>query len=92
MTRTPERTCVGCGAKAAPAALRRLGIVEGRVVLDRRGGRGAWLHPRGECLERAIRRSAFARAFRTEAAVDGAALSAQLTATPAQLTATDPQD
>ena len=83
MARSPERTCVGCGQTAAPSALVRLRLVEGRVAVDRhrRGGRGAWLHPAAGCLERALRRRAFARAFRAPAAADGAALAAELTET-----------
>jgi predicted RNA-binding protein YlxR (DUF448 family) len=41
---------------------------EGRVVVDaaaRLPGRGAWLHPATACLETAISRKAFGRAFRT---------------------------
>ena len=33
-------------------------------------GRGAWVHPRAECLELAVRRKAFGRALRLQAAVD----------------------
>ncbi len=86
MTRTPERTCVGCGQRAAPAGLVRLRLVEGRVAVDRarRGGRGAWLHPSPACLARALRRRALARAFRTEVVIDGATLEAQLTETSHQ--------
>lgn len=77
------RTCVGCGGKAAPPDLVRLRLQDGRVVVDRdrSGGRGAWLHAAPACLERAIRRGAFARAFRAPAGADGATLAAQLTAT-----------
>jgi predicted RNA-binding protein YlxR (DUF448 family) len=83
---SPIRTCIGCGQKAAPGALVRLALVEGRVAVDRarRGGRGAWLHAAPECLARALRRRALARAFRAEVAVDGAALGAQLTETGVQ--------
>ncbi len=65
------RTCIGCGATAARGELVRLRIEGERVVIDRRGagGRGAWLHPSGECLERAARRRAFGRAFRGATAV-----------------------
>jgi uncharacterized protein len=41
---------------------------DGRVVVDaaaRLPGRGAWLHPASTCLETAISRKAFGRAFRT---------------------------
>lgn len=63
----PVRTCLGCGATAPQPGLARLRVAEGaRVVLDgtRSGGRGAWVHPAEACLERALRRRAFARAFR----------------------------
>jgi len=73
---------VGCGEKAAQRSLARLRIEGERVVIDRdrSGGRGAWLHASAECLERAIKRRALARAFRGEAAaIDAAALRAGLT-------------
>jgi len=63
----PVRTCVGCGQAVAQATLVRIRVGEGaRVVLDleRSGGRGAWLHREAGCLERAVKRRAFARAFR----------------------------
>jgi predicted RNA-binding protein YlxR (DUF448 family) len=52
------------------------------VVLDAvgsGGGRGAWLHPTPACLEQAVKRRAFARAFRKTVVVDQAALRAVLT-------------
>jgi predicted RNA-binding protein YlxR (DUF448 family) len=62
----PLRTCIGCGARAEQRELFRLRLADGEVVDDpaRSGGRGAWLHPAPECLERAARRRAFGRAFR----------------------------
>jgi len=63
----PVRTCLGCGATGAARGLVRLLVGEGgRVLVDekRSGGRGAWLHPAEACLERALRRRAFGRAFR----------------------------
>lgn len=86
MAQTPERTCIGCGQKAAPGALVRLRLEAGRVVVDRerRGGRGAWIHAAPGCLTRALKRRAFGRAFRAEAAADGPALAAQLTETGVQ--------
>jgi hypothetical protein len=71
----PVRTCVGCRERAAKAELLRLvvdlaartGDEPVRVVPDpagRRPGRGAHVHPRPECLDLAVRRRAFARAFR----------------------------
>jgi len=78
----PVRTCVGCREKAGQRELVRLRMDGERVVIDRdrKGGRGAWLHPAGECLEKALRRRAFGRAFRGEAAsIDATALRAGLT-------------
>jgi predicted RNA-binding protein YlxR (DUF448 family) len=43
-------------------------------------GRGAWLHPTGECLDQALRRRAFGRALRTSAAPDPAAVTAYVEA------------
>ena len=81
MSAQPERTCIGCGLKAGQPDLVRLALVEGRVAVDRvrRGGRGAWLHPAQACLEKAVRRKAFGRAFRGPAAADPEALRGQLT-------------
>jgi predicted RNA-binding protein YlxR (DUF448 family) len=82
MMATPERTCIGCGAKGARGDLVRLRLAEGGVEVDRegRGGRGAWLHPGAGCIGKAIRRRAFARAFRSDgAAVDEGLLLTQLT-------------
>jgi len=61
------RTCVGCKARAAKSDLLRVVVVDGEVVADpaaRRPGRGAYLHPNLDCLERARRRRAFPRALR----------------------------
>ncbi|MHB1594083.1 MAG: DUF448 domain-containing protein [Streptosporangiaceae bacterium] len=61
------RTCVGCGVRAAKPDLLRVVAVDGDVVADpsaRRPGRGAYVHPRLDCLERARRRRAIPRALR----------------------------
>ena len=58
---------MGCRSAAPQEELIRFAAVEGRTVpdLDRRlGGRGAWLHPSRACLEQAVARRAFPRAFR----------------------------
>ena len=78
----PVRTCVGCGERAEQRALTRLRVEGERGVIDRNrsGGRGAWLHATGECLEKALRRRALARAFRGKAgSIDVDALRAGLT-------------
>jgi uncharacterized protein len=63
----PERTCMGCGRKAAKQELRRLVVSgDGEVSVDskrRAPGRGAYLCGAG-CLRAAAKRKAFGRAFR----------------------------
>ncbi|MBB1256828.1 YlxR family protein [Streptomyces alkaliterrae] len=63
----PERTCVGCRERSTKAGLLRVVMVEGRCVPDPRGtlpGRGAYVHATPACVELAVRRRAFRRAFR----------------------------
>ncbi|MFD5425753.1 YlxR family protein [Streptomyces sp. NPDC127084] len=65
----PERTCVGCRERAAKSELLRIVAVEGVCVPDYRGtlpGRGAYLHPASVCLDLAVRRRAFPRAFKVQ--------------------------
>ncbi|WP_370892535.1 YlxR family protein [Janibacter sp. GXQ6167] len=71
----PERTCVGCRVTDSRSVLLRVvaGTDEGggpAVIPDPRCrlfGRGAWLHPRIDCLDLAVRRRAFPRALRCNA-------------------------
>jgi len=72
-TAEPVRTCIGCRERASRAELLRFATVDGRVVADPAAvlpGRGAWLHPRPSCLDRAVARRAFVRAFRAPVEVD----------------------
>ncbi|MDO5618774.1 MAG: YlxR family protein [Kocuria sp.] len=78
-----QRTCIGCRAVDQPDHLVRLTVQAGAagivVVIDHKrslGGRGAWLHPAPECVEKAARRHAFNRAFKTR--VDAAAAVQQI--------------
>src|SRR5436853_7445626 len=69
----PQRTCVGCRARADAADLLRVVAVGGACTPDPRRrlpGRGAHLHLDRQCLEAAERRRAFARALRTNGPLD----------------------
>ncbi|MFT4124376.1 MAG: YlxR family protein [Microbacteriaceae bacterium] len=75
----PRRTCLGCRSRDDRSVLLRVVVLGGEVVPDRSGaaaGRGAWLHPTRDCVEAAIRRRAFGRALRTDAAPDAERLLA----------------
>ncbi|MFF9572556.1 YlxR family protein [Streptomyces sp. NPDC014685] len=73
----PERTCVGCRERAAKSELLRI-VAEGNAcVPDPRGtlpGRGAYVHPVPACLDLAVRRRAFPRAFKAKGPFEPAAL------------------
>ena len=68
----PERTCLGCRGRRERDKLIRLQLRDGRVVVleGPAAGRGAYLCPDRACFEAALRRKAFARAFRSPAHVD----------------------
>ncbi|MEU7182759.1 MULTISPECIES: YlxR family protein [Streptomyces] len=69
----PERTCVGCRERAAKSDLLRIVMIEGECAPDPRGtlpGRGAHVHPTPACLDLAVRRRAFPRAFRDRGPFD----------------------
>ncbi|UED86932.1 YlxR family protein [Streptomyces profundus] len=82
----PERTCVGCRQRLSRDGLLRVVVIEDRCVPDLRGtlpGRGAYVHPMPACLEQAVRRRAFPRAFRVQGPLDvGPLRSAVGQATP----------
>jgi predicted RNA-binding protein YlxR (DUF448 family) len=68
----PERTCVGCRSRHMQDELIRLALVDGRVTVAGQAprGRSAYLCAREECLDKALKRAAFKRAFRSEARTD----------------------
>ena len=69
----PERTCIVTREAGPPSELMRFVLgPDGAVVPDLRGnlpGRGAWVTPTAATVGEAVRRRAFARAFKAEAAV-----------------------
>ena len=67
------RTCIGCRIRADCSLLLRVVARDGEVLPDPSAtlvGRGAWVHPTGECLESAAKRRAFGRALRVTEALD----------------------
>ncbi|MFE7358905.1 YlxR family protein [Streptomyces sp. NPDC057543] len=73
----PERTCVGCRERADKSELLRIVADEDACVPDPRGtlpGRGAYVHPVSVCLDLAVRRRAFPRAFKAKGPFDTAAV------------------
>ena len=66
--KVPMRKCVGCGEmKNKKEMIRVLKTPEVYFVLDASGkknGRGAYLCPSGECLERAIKSKGLERSFK----------------------------
>ena len=66
--KVPMRKCVGCGEmKNKKEMIRVLKTTEEEFVLDASGtktGRGAYLCPSGECLERAIKSKGLERSFK----------------------------
>jgi predicted RNA-binding protein YlxR (DUF448 family) len=68
----PVRTCIGCRSREEKVRLIRIVLRDGGVAVDvrqREPGRGAYLHPRPECLEQALKRRSLGRALRSE--IDG---------------------
>jgi predicted RNA-binding protein YlxR (DUF448 family) len=74
----PVRTCIGCRTREEKARLLRLVARGAVVVVDLRQiqpGRGAYLHPRPECLEQALKRRSLGRALRSEIDAQRAAVT-----------------
>ena len=78
----PVRTCVGCRVSDSRSALLRVVVGgHGDLVPDLRRclpGRGAWLHPTGECFDLAVRRRAFGRALRVSVPLDTTAVAEEI--------------
>ncbi|MCW4465268.1 YlxR family protein [Glutamicibacter sp. MNS18] len=74
-----QRTCMGCRITTSKNELIRWVVQPGQpqlqVRLDATGqahGRGAWTHPVPKCVQQAVHRKGFARAFRAQ--VDASAV------------------
>jgi predicted RNA-binding protein YlxR (DUF448 family) len=65
-THTPTRTCLGCRRRRPKGDMLRLvRRADGRVDADgAANGRGAYVCPDAECLERALKPGRLAHAFR----------------------------
>jgi hypothetical protein len=78
----PVRTCLGCRERAERSLLVRIVAREGKAVVDQSAtlpGRGAWVHPTHECVNKSISRKAFGRALRVEGALDTGNVQRELT-------------
>jgi predicted RNA-binding protein YlxR (DUF448 family) len=75
-----HRTCIGCRRACAREDLVRLiAGKDGAIVFDLKGGawgRGAWVHPRSECLTKSVR--GLARALRQPIRVTASELHEEL--------------
>ena len=64
----PMRQCIGCGVmKEKKELIRVVKTPEGDMILDRSGrvnGRGAYICPNRECLEKAIKNKGLNRSFK----------------------------
>ncbi|WP_081416162.1 YlxR family protein [Gryllotalpicola ginsengisoli] len=69
----PVRTCIGCRSRAPRSSLLRVVAQGSQVVVDESAalpGRGAWLHPTTQCMQKALQRKAFGRALRVPGVLD----------------------
>lgn len=65
----PMRRCIGCMESKPKGELIRVAFYEGKISLDETGrarGRGAYLCRNPECFDKAEKRRAFNRAFRSD--------------------------
>ncbi|MCL2784075.1 MAG: YlxR family protein [Propionibacteriaceae bacterium] len=71
MMAQPIRTCVGCRLTAPQSELVRLAWTGSAIIVSRTTpGRGAWIHPGGECVQLAAKKGRLSRAFRTAIPAD----------------------
>lgn len=67
MKKVPIRTCIGCNeAKPKKELIRIVKTTDGEVMIDltgKKNGRGAYICPNTNCLEKAIKTKRLSRAF-----------------------------
>ena len=70
----PMRQCIGCGMmKEKKQLIRVVKTPEGEMTLDRSGrmnGRGAYICPSRECLEKAVKNKGLNRSFKMAVGAD----------------------
>jgi len=67
--RSPIRKCVGCGARRDKIELLRIVNNKGEIIIDPGGkvpGRGAYLCPNMDCLEKAVSKNKLSDALKFE--------------------------
>ena len=72
------RRCLGCHSVDTTTNLVRCVARDNRVIVDwkaREAGRGAWVHPRRECIESSQSKRAWSRALKQSASLDLTALA-----------------
>ncbi|HOJ92636.1 MAG TPA: YlxR family protein [Dictyoglomaceae bacterium] len=65
----PLRTCIGCGEKKAKRELIRIVRKKDKILFDSTGkvsGRGTYICPKTECLEKALKKKALSRALKCD--------------------------
>ncbi len=68
-SRSPIRQCVGCGARRDKIELLRVVNNKGEILVDPGGrtpGRGAYLCPNMDCLDKAVKKGALKKALRKD--------------------------
>ncbi|MEY4417930.1 MAG: hypothetical protein RIQ88_368 [Actinomycetota bacterium] len=66
------RTCIGCRQEGPRSDFLRVVLQQGKPEIDIRKnlpGRGAWLHNKLSCLDLAVSRGSFPRAFRSKISI-----------------------
>jgi predicted RNA-binding protein YlxR (DUF448 family) len=72
------RTCVGCLSRDQASEMVRIVQKSAVLILDvqrNQPGRGAWLHPRLNCMNLALKRKSFGRALRVKDSLDSTGLT-----------------